>query len=163
MTTKPKKAQCTNEIFSIPGSVSEVPPVIYFGKKNGLGNWNTFHINPQEWNLSKSPSMGHQEVELKDPGARVSRITGFLVLIMPLTHCVTLGKSLPRSGPPFAHLQNVVVAPEVSQRSFQALMNGAWNFRLLNSSSLFCLLKTQFTGKNKLWQWLWGSSVGECL
>lgn len=75
--------------------------------------------------------------------------------MMLRTHCVTQGKSLPRSGPPFAHLQNVVVAPEVSQRSFQALMNRAWNTRLLNSSSLFCLLKTQFTGKNKLWRWLW--------
>lgn len=46
MATKPEKAQGTNEIFSIPGSVSEVSPVIYFGKNNGLGNWNTLLKDP---------------------------------------------------------------------------------------------------------------------
>lgn len=33
MTTKPKKAHCTKEIFSIPDSVSKVPPVIYVEKE----------------------------------------------------------------------------------------------------------------------------------
>lgn len=87
----------------------------------GLDKWKSFHINPQEWNLSKilaTVSPGSGEERSKD---RVSRIACFLVLDRALTHCVTLGKSLSLSGPPFTHL-NAVVIP----RSHRGLSRHSW-------------------------------------
>lgn len=156
-----QKRPTTQTSFQHPVLFLKVLPVIYVEKKNESDKWRTFHTNSQEWNLSQilpfvSPGHG-----VERPRDRVSRITSFLVLDMAWTHRMTLAPTLPLSRSPTAHLQNVVVVPEVSQMPFAALMNRAWNSRLLNSDSLL-------SPENPIyWQeWIMamtmGSSVGEC-